>query len=48
MLTLILLLLLGCLALVVAWVLFCCVVEAMPLVVGLLCCWWLFHAVGCL
>lgn len=48
MLTLILLFCLACLALPILFWLAMCALEVMPLALGLLLCWWLFHVVGCL
>jgi len=48
MLTLILLALLALVGAFVCLMLLSCALEAAPLFIGLLVCWWLCHAMGCL
>ena len=47
-LTIMILCALACIAIPIALVVLSWTLEVLPLAVGLLVCWWLFHAVGCL
>ena len=46
--TFLMLVLLVCVGIPVGLMLFCAALEALPMFVGLLVCWWLCHAVGCM
>ena len=46
--TFLMLVLLVCIGVPVAFIVLGCALEAAPMFFGLLICWWLCHAVGCM